>query len=71
MRTAAVKARFDNIQVTYNKFKQATLKASALGKSGSGAQKAKQPTPFKYAAEAAFLDAVLKVEATVECNESP
>lgn len=45
-------------------------KALALGKSGSGATVLKQPKTYKYAAEAAFLDAIFKLEATFESMDS-
>lgn len=68
--TAAVKARFESIRSTYRRYRVAVNKSLSLGKSGSGAGFAKQPKPYKYAAEAAFLDATFKLDAIIESMDS-
>lgn len=54
---------------SYRRWKLAMNKSSALG-SGSGVSNSKQPKPYKYAKEAAFLDAVLKLEPITELMDS-
>lgn len=68
--TAAVKARFESIRSSYRRYRVAVNKSLSLGKSGSGAGFAKQPKPYKYAAEAAFLDATFKLDAIIESMDS-
>lgn len=48
---------------SYRRCKLAMNKSSAMGNS-------KQPKPYKYAAEAAFLDAVFKMEPITELMDS-
>lgn len=69
--TAVVKARFENIRCAYRKYKSQKNKASAMGKSDSRLTISRHPKPYKYAAEAAFLDVVMKSEPTVDSMDSP
>lgn len=68
--TVAVRARFENIRCSYQRYRTALNKSLSLGKSGSGAQTSKPPKTYKYAAEAAFLDATFKMDTIIESMES-
>lgn len=69
--TAAVRGRFDSIRGSFRRYRIALMKSLALGKSGSGSKSVKQPKPYKYAVEAAFLDTAFKMESVSESMESP
>lgn len=68
--TAAIRTRFENIRGAYRRYRIAMNKSLNLGKSGSGAQTSKPPKTYKYAAEAAFLDATFKMDTIIESMES-
>jgi hypothetical protein len=65
-----VRERFTNIRDQYRKSQVQINKWNALPKSGSAAKKGRPPKPYKFAAELAFLEDILKLEQTVDTLDS-
>jgi len=63
---AVLRSRFGDMRTQFRKSQIQLKKWHELPPSGSGRKTSKQPKPYKYAAELAFLVEVLKLEATEE-----